>query len=390
MTIITAAWRDSAARHKQLLKELALILVACLVCFLYFNQQWLEQSEAQRRQAVTAIAEQLAAESFVPLSANNLVSLNVLVSQVAERLPVVGAELQGLDGEAHVSSGQLDGMRSLAVISDGGAQIIGKVILYSQPVSGLPFWPFFLLLLCLLGLRLAVHAFWRQLLPLPRKLQQQWQLGQAQLNRLLEKQPVATTTAEAPQAPQIRLTLAIRVSNHARLQQRLTPQALQGSLADYDRLLQQVAAIYGLQSESLDAESRLTLHHASHEEGIFLLACAACLYLICCQRLDQQRRADGAPCLQFSLLLHDDKAPQVEPSPQPFTLLLKQWPERLGERLHCQPIKAWEEDEQPWQLLALDALAERYQKLIAAQAESVISGSVAPATGKTTAPPPPR
>jgi hypothetical protein len=366
------------AFHQPLLRDLLLILVSCVICFLYFNEQWLNHSQTRQQQALNALAAQLASNSYVPLASGNLVSLNVLTRQLASQPPVVGARIERLDGGTASSAGLDQGMQAAAAISDDAQQIIGKVVVYGTPVTLPAVWPFVLLLICLLGVRVAFTFFWHQLQPLKARLSSDgWRslwANEPPSNKAIGPGELAANTFESP-TPTIKARIDIHIINYERLQQRFTPTALQKVLDCYDARLQQVADIYGFEKMPLVSHTSLELHHVNEEEALFMAACAASLFRLCCEQLDEQRRAAGEACLSFSLLLSIEGAPSSRAGHPPFALLLQELTEQLANRLHCRLVEQWQEEDGRWQLLALDGLAERYQKLMAAQLASLVTAA---------------
>lgn len=367
-------WQARLAPHRSLLRDLLLIVVTCLVCFLYFSEQWLNDSRAQRQQALNAFALQLADSSYVPLAADNLVSLNVLAQQLAAQPPVVGVRIERLNGQLASSAGVEQGMQAQAAIGDDAEKIIGRVLVYGQPVAAQPFWPFLLLLLCLLGLRAALTFFWQQLVPLSAKtwrdLRERGQ-GEASAVRAEAQPPLLAL-------PQVEARLDVSVVNFERLQQRFTPSALAQLLACYDELLTQVAQVYGASCDAPLPAASLSLRHTQADEAVFLLSCCAKLLLAGCERLNQQRHESGESCLSLRLLLSRD-APETLRQPvqqsgpaQQLQLLLPGLSPELQSRFTVRLLEQWQDHDDHWQLFTEVRLAERYQKLIASQLASLM------------------
>lgn len=359
-------WQARLAPHRPLLRDLLLILVTALVCFLYFSEQWLNDSRAQRQQALNALALQLADASYVPLAANNLVSLNVLAQQMTVQPPVVGVRIERLDHTPASSAGIQLGMQAQAAIGDDEQKIIGQVLLFGEPAKAQPVWPFVLLLLCLLGLRAALTFFWQQLVPMTTR---SWR----DLRERSSEQPQSADAPPLLQLPQVEAQLDLSVMNYDRLQQRFTSSALSQLLSSYDTLIAQVAAVYGASVTSPLPAASLSLKHSQADEAVFLLTCCARLLQSQCQQVNQQRHADGESCLSLRLLLSREAPEELRQRVQQHApgehlqLLLPGLSEELQARFSTQLLEQWQDHGDQWQLLTEVRLAERYQKLIAAQ-----------------------
>lgn len=365
---------ELAKQHRKLLKDLLLILMSCLVCFLYFSEQWHHQSRTQRQQGLEALAVQLAETSYVPLAADNLVSLNVLTGQLVALPPVGGARVEYLDRRLASSAGDKATMKAVAAVGGQQKDIIGRVVVYGKPVAGLSFWPFWILLLCLLGIRVAVALFWEQLVPFSSRAIKGIKKYSQATRRVTRSAPVPTLPVEPAASAQ----LDIQVCDYARLSQWFTPTALQQTLAAYDALLRRVAGIYGVTLDSpLGATTKLELGHDSAEEAVFLLSCCANLFMAACDTLNAQRRESGDTCLAFSLLLSQQAPDELRESlnqqevEQQLRLLVAAPSDHLKARLNAHHLEQWQGEDDVWQLLTDATLAERYRKLVASQLDSL-------------------
>lgn len=367
-----AAVRAALTPHRHLLRDLLLILITSLVCFLYFSEQWLNDSRAQRQQSLNALALQLADACYVPLAANNLVSLNVLAHQITVQAPVIGVRIERLDQTVASSAGESQGMQAQAAIGDDEQKIIGQVLVFGEPAQPQPIWPFVLLLLCLLGLRAALTFFWQQLVPMTTKsLRELRERGQ-------QDKSVQAALPPLLELPKVEARLDLSVVNYERLQQRFTPSALAQLLTCYDELIAQVAQVYGASCEARLPHASLSLKHSHADEAVFLLTCCAKLLQSGWQQLNQQRHDNGESCLSVQLLLSVDapaalrqRVQQTAPADQ-LQLLLAALSEELQSRFSAQLLEQWQDHDDQWQLLTQVRLAERYQKLIDAQLETAI------------------
>lgn len=369
-------WKQFISSHQQLFSQWLLILLSCLVCFLYFNQYWLTAGEKLQQQSLTALADQLANESYVPLSSGNRVSLNVLVAQLEAQPQVAGVRIERLDGSVLSRAGteQPSGVHAISAIDDGNQWVIGKVVVSGQQLDDILFWPFGLLVLLLLAASFVLHAIRHQLLPWSQKVVQ-WRSALAlKLADLPEKQLVESPVTRLPL---LAYQLHLQALEYQYLQQRLTQSALDQVVADYAGLFGRIAKIYGLEVGIDAARMEATLQHREAGEGLFLLSCAACLFRTCSQQLSENRRQRGDVCLTFSIIVAEQQAPLISTDQAEISLLASLLPEELTSRVSYRrkDVTATELADDNWQLIIVDGLIERYQKLINAQALSVNENS---------------
>lgn len=361
-------WCSRGTIHRPLVLDLLLIILCCLVAGLYFNEQWADRSQQLRQQAITSLANQLADASYVPLADNNRISLNVLAQQLDKQLPVAGVRIKRLDGSIVSSAGSKSGLQAQAAVGRDGQEIIGRVVVYGSVPTSLAWWPFLLVMLCLLGLRTAFSLFWEQLLPQSLR---QWH----DLRQRLQAHAQGSNPRDTPEAvvvPLVEARLAVRIVNYTRLCERYTCAARDHLVDAYDVLFAQVAAEHGLEAARLNGNNLLTVKRASKAEALFALAQFAEQLRLCCERLDKERRTAGDPCLAFSLLLHSADAPLAQVGMLPFALLLKAPSEWLEERLHYRLVEHWQEGGSSWQLLAVDGLAAEFGQRLEAAATRLL------------------
>lgn len=366
------AWRSAFQTHRRLLVDLLLMLGSCLVCFLFFTEQWYGRGNAERQQSLHTLAAQLADSSYVPLAANNLVSLNVLTSQLSARPPVVGVRIERLDGSVVSSAGEESALQVTAIVGADDGDAIGRVRVFSEALPGLPVWTFLLLLLALLGLRVALDFFWQQLVPLSTRTWQTLREGR--------RAPDTGPQAEPPVAtPLEEVRLEVAVAGFERLQQRYTPTALAQLLDEYGSLLRKAARVYDADGDGVLATGKTTfmLHHENAAEAVFLSLCCARLLVKCVDRLSGQRQQQGESCLSLCLLASLD-APEalrdrIRTKDMSGTqLLLAGDLGVLSSRMTARPLEQWQQEDERWQLFTDIELAERYQKLIASQLASLM------------------
>ncbi len=362
-------WRDTLYPHRYLLRDLLLISFCCLICLLYFNEQWLNNSSEQRQQSLDGLATQLAQYSYVPLAANNRVSLNVLAQELAAQPSVTGVRIETLSRDAVTRTGEPGAVKAVAVVGGQQRDVIGRVVVFGKAAETPALWPFFLLWLCLLGVRAAMTFLWEQLLPFSSRT---WQ-------NLRDKTRILRNTAPSPettplQLPRHEARLDVGIVDYGRLEQCCTEEALRQLVADYDAVLQRIARLYGARVErALGPRAVLVLPHAQADEAVFMLTCCARLVQNCIKQLNQTREEKGQSCLQLRLLLSQQAPEALRETSQykvaagHLCLLLPALSPVLQQRLSAQLLEQWQDDNAPWQLLAGIQLAERYQQLITSQ-----------------------
>lgn len=370
------AWRSTFEARRRLFLDLLLILGSCLVCFLFFSEQWHGRGNAERQQSLHTMAAQLADSSYVPLAANNLVSLNVLTSQLAARPPVVGVRIERLDGSVASSAGEESALQVTAVVGADGGEAIGRVRIFSEALPGLPVWAFLLLLLVLLGLRVALDFFWQQLVPLSTRTWQTLREGR-------QSPDTGDRQAEPPVAtPLEEVRLEVVVAGFERLEQRYTPTALALLLDEYGGLLRKAARVYDADGDGVLATGKTTflLHHDSAAEAVFLSLCCARLLAGCADRLSRQRQQQGESCLSLGLLASLD-APEAlrdrmrTKGMSGTQLLLAGDPGALSSRMTARLLEQWQQDDERWQLFTDIELAERYRELVEAQCANLMTAA---------------
>lgn len=345
-----------------------MLLLCGVVCFLYFNEQWLTHGQTERRQTLRNLADQLAAESYVPFAADNRVSLNVLVSRLASRTPVMSVTVETLDNQVLSSAGKPLGetIRVTSAIGDAD-QVIGRVVVHGKAIDNLSSLAFIALLLLLAGIRIALYMLWSKLVPLTDKVKT-WRSALPRPSKLRE--PMMSLK---PALPVGDVLLTLSISNFDKLNERLTPTALQGVLVDYQQTLNNVMAVYGMATQPLDKKLTFKLPYVDQNESLFLLVCAATLFKLCCQQIDKKRHAQGDVCLAFDYVVALEQAPDVELQENKLLLVTDSLDAQLINRLDYQLIEQWQKNNTEWYLLDVHQLVERYLKLIEAQSRSVLN-----------------
>lgn len=366
-----AAWRSNFATHRRLYLDLLMILGSCLVCGLFFSEQWHNQSSAERQQSLNALAVQLANDSYVPLAGNNLVSLNVLTSQLVAQPPVMGVRIERLDGSVASSAGESSSLSVMAPVSADASEVIGRVRIYSEPLPALPVWSFLLLLILLLGLRMVLDLFWKQLVPFSSRTWLSLREGRRTHEEKEAEPPMAIPLAEA--------RLDLRVASFEKLEQRFTPTALSQLLNEYTGLVRKVAQVYDATGELSLANGRavLLLHHEDESEAMFHALCCAKLLVACTQLLSQQRQKLGDGCLTLGMLASLSAPEALRDKVQGkalngVQLLLAGDVSTLTPWLTLHLLEQWQEENQRWQLFTDIELTERYRTLVTAQCSSLM------------------
>lgn len=410
MTSGWTRWRAQLNSERPLLRELALLLVVCLVVGVYFLHQ-LEARLAQSNEVhLAALADQVAQSAEDYIAAGNLVSLNVIARHTGALAPVARVQLEDAGGRVLASSGPpMNGAAVARAVTADGQEVVGTVRLWPAPletVSQQAEAGFVLLVLILLALRVAGVVLMRRWRGEPL-----WQApaggvadtsgiasqhvdlddsaGSAQALVLGEANTGAGTGAEMPAA-----LLYLSLVNHAHLSARYTRERLETMLAPYDEVLATVGELYGARVVSpLVAGGEVAFASAadtSAAETAFHSVCAGMLFLRAARRCSEQRKAAGEQALEFKLLVSMTQDPalnracceaglpgRVHVSEADLTRL------ELDTRSLYRPEQALviSGAESLIRLQPLEQLAQRYQKLINDQAARILASEPAPGAG---------
>ena len=85
-------WRPWLQREKQLLLELALMLLVALVVGVYFLEHFSARLQAEQRVQLKALAQQTALRSAESLAGDDLIGLNVIARETRALEPVGGVQ----------------------------------------------------------------------------------------------------------------------------------------------------------------------------------------------------------------------------------------------------------------------------------------------------------
>jgi len=123
-------WRPWLQREKQLLLELALMLLVALVVGVYFLEHFSARLQAEQRVQLKALAQQTALRSAESLAGDDLIGLNVIARETRALEPVGG--VQFLDVAREPVTGKSDDSLPVKVevpvaLPDG--ELAGSVVL---------------------------------------------------------------------------------------------------------------------------------------------------------------------------------------------------------------------------------------------------------------------
>lgn len=338
------------------------MLALMLVVGVYFLERLDTRLQAQHRQHLQALAHYLAEDSAEYLSAGNRVSLGVIARQAAELDTVQTLVVSDMQGRELARSGpEPSGSAPVQqAVGASGAAPVGRVSLWPAPEiaarqrveTG-----FVLVALLLLALRVLAEVIRRRLWPAARA----------------ESTDASPEPAGPSSVPEEQAWLRIAVVNLASLRQRYTTSALNGLLAEYQRLLDRVTEIYGGRVHApLGERARVTFTGADAQEAAFQALCAAHVFLLAAQR-------PGRTALEFRVLLttvedRDEwslcKAAEAGLVHVPADELE---PLALDARAlyHPEQARRVDLDEAPVTLQPVEQLTQRYQRLVIAQAEKI-------------------
>lgn len=379
-------WRPWLQREKQLLLELALMLLVALVVGVYFLEHFSARLQAEQRVQLKALAQQTALRSAESLAGDDLIGLNVIARETRALEPVGG--VQFLDVAREPVTGKSDDSLPVKVevpvaLPDG--ELAGSVVLAAAhdtaPRQRLE-TGYVLVVLGLLALRAAAEA-------IRRRLSRPWapaaQTPAREDDAASESLPAGPGDAEAPPLDGVSVELRLSVVNFDHFQQRYTRSALEALLADYHHLLREVVALYGgevIAAIGDRARIRFTGDPLSHTA--FSALCAGLLFLRVGRLQAPRRKAGQSPALEFKALVSGQFG-----EADSWALCLAGVPGRLNvpeaELTRAElDVKALYQTERAQlvqagdrqiRLQPVEQLAHRYQTLLRTQAEKVMGGS---------------
>ncbi|MBL4712929.1 MAG: hypothetical protein JKY64_00015 [Alcanivorax sp.] len=379
-------WRPWLQREKQLLLELALMLLVALVVGVYFLEHFSARLQAEQRVQLKALAQQTALRSAESLAGDDLIGLNVIARETRALDPVGG--VQFLDVARDPVTGKSDDSLPVKVevpvaLPDG--ELAGSVVLAAAhdtaPRQRLE-TGYVLVVLGLLALRAAAEVIrrrlWRPREPVVRT-------PPAEEGAAAEARPASPVDSDAPAPDGVSVELRLSVVNFDHFQQRYTRSALEALLADYHYLLREVAALYGgevITAIGDRARIRFTGEPLSHTA--FSALCAGLLFLRVARLQAPRRKAGQSPALEFKALVSGQFG-----EADSWALCLAGVPGRLNvpeaELTRAElDVKALYQTERAQlvqagdrqiRLQPVEQLAHRYQTLLRTQAEKVMGGS---------------
>ncbi|WP_162925647.1 hypothetical protein [Isoalcanivorax indicus] len=381
-----ARWRARLNHERPLLRELAVLLLACLMVGIYFLEHLDARLAQSRISHLEALARQTAHAAGDYIVGGNLVSLNVIARQTGSLAPVARVQLEDAGGRVLASHGdETHGPQVSQPVRLGDQGIVGNVTLWSasqqatrqQVEAG-----FVLIVLCLLGLRVVATLVYRRLNGEPLWAAPEEVASEAAVPGVASE---ASETGEATETPPLAV-LHLTVVNLVHWQARYTEERWRSMLAPYDALLRTVTGLYGARRESGLADGAVLSFAADAEtvlprEAAFHGVCAGMLFLRVARRLGEQRKEAGEPALEFKALVTTDVnglgssacceagTPGRVHVPENELVALELDTRSLYRPEQALTVQRGEDDS--FRLQPLEQLAQRYQKLINDQAARI-------------------
>ena len=213
-------WRPWLQREKQLLLELALMLLVALVVGVYFLEHFSARLQAEQREQLKALAQQTALRSAESLAGDDLIGLNVIARETRALDPVGG--VQFLDVAREPVTGKSDDSLPVKVevpvaLPDG--EMAGSVVLAAAhdtaPRQRLE-TGYVLVVLGLLALRAAAEVIRRRLW---RPREPVAQTPPAEEGEASETRPAGPVDGDAPAPDGVSVELRLSVVNFDHFQQ---------------------------------------------------------------------------------------------------------------------------------------------------------------------------
>lgn len=368
-------WRFRLRQERRLLSDLVIILVASLVVGVWFLERSGEQLRGEQRQHMESLAVLTGLNAREYLASGNRVSLNVIARQTASLSTVRRLVIRDPSGQELASAGD----------PANGVEPVTRALRREDgsPAATVQIWPessvarqrrlengFVLVTLLLLVLRVIGEFIRRRLLP----------AAEPEAGRPAAEVPdVANRSSEA--AAQL-AWMRISIVNFDRMQDRFTASLLEELLAEYEKLLRRVAGLYGARLEAgLGQRARLVFSGSSGSDAAFSAVCAGQLFLQAARRLSTTRKTRGHTPLEFKVLVAGD-----EDQGRNWSLCVAGVPGRvhvpaaqltgleLDTRLlyHAERVLEARAGETTLLLQPVDQLAQRYQRLVATQADKLL------------------
>ena len=380
-------WRPWIRQQRSLLRELILMLLAMLVVGVYFLEHFSAGLEQERKVQLQALAQQTARRAAEALASEDSISINLIGRETVQLKPVLGIRFEDTSGEQVGAAGEKASPLRVTVpaaLPDG--ELAGTLTLLGdntllprkQIEAG-----FVLAVLCLLLLRVAAALIQQRLQP----------PAQDEPDVSAPRVPQESPHHDAPFPPIVRspvpdgaemqAQLRLSIVNFAHIRQRYTEEALKEVLAEYQQLLDQVAALYdGHQGPVIGEQAGLYFYQGPASRAAFSALCAGLLFLRVVRLLEPQRKQAGKISLEFKALVTAD--PDQE---EAWALCVAGVPGRLNVpdsqltvaeldvKALYQPEKAQVvcAGDHRVRLQPVEQLAHRYQALLRTQAETLLS-----------------
>jgi len=380
-------WRPWIRQQRSLLRELILMLLAMLVVGVYFLEHFSAGLEQERKVQLQALAQQTARRAAEALASEDSISINLIGRETVQLEPVVGIRFEDTSGEQVGAAGEKTSPLRVTVpaaLPDG--ELAGNLTLLGdntllprkQIEAG-----FVLAVLCLLLLRVAAALIQQRLQP-PAQDE-----PDAPAPRVAPESPhhdapfPPVVRSPVPDGAEMQAQLRLSIVNFAHIRQRYTEEALKEVLAEYQQLLDQVAALYdGHQGPVIGEQAGLYFYQEPASRAAFSALCAGLLFLRVVRLLAPQRKQAGKVSLEFKALVTAD--PDQE---EAWALCVAGVPGRLNVpdsqltvaeldvKALYQPEKAQVvcAGDHRVRLQPVEQLAHRYQALLRTQAETLLS-----------------
>ncbi|WP_323774969.1 hypothetical protein [Alcanivorax sp.] len=379
-------WRPWIRQQRSLLRELILMLLAMLVVGVYFLEHFSAGLEQERKVQLQALAQQTARRAAEALASEDSISINLIGRETVQLEPVVGIRFEDTSGEQVGAAGEKTSPLRVTVpaaLPDG--ELAGTLTLLGdntllprkQIEAG-----FVLAVLCLLLLRVAAAL-------IQQRLQPPAQDEPDAAPRVAPESPhhdapfPPIVRSPVPDGAEMQAQLRLSIVNFAHIRQRYTEEALKEVLAEYQQLLDQVAALYdGHQGPVIGEQAGLYFYQGPASRAAFSALCAGLLFLRVVRLLAPQRKQAGKVSLEFKALVTAD--PDQE---EAWALCVAGVPGRLNVpdsqltvaeldvKALYQPEKAQVvcAGDHRVRLQPVEQLAHRYQALLRTQAETLLS-----------------
>ncbi len=385
-------WWPWIRKQRRLLQELMLMLVAMLVVGIYFLEHFSVRLEQERKVQLEALAEQTARRVAEALASEDSISINLIGRETVQLKPVVGIRFENTAGGQVGASGKKASLLPVtvpAVLPDG--ELAGTLTLLGNDAM-LPRKQieagFVLAVLCLLLLRVAAALIQQRLRLRPRSVEPDIGAPAFPVDTSPPPQPIEAAfppevRLPVPEGAEIQTQLRLSIVNFAHIRQRYTEEALKEVLAEYQQLLNQVAALYdGHQGPVIGAKAGLYFYQGPASRAAFSGLCAGLLFLRVVRLLAPQRKQAGKVSLEFKALVTADTDLD-----EAWALCVAGVPGRLNVpdsqlTLAELDVKALYQPEKAQVVCAgdhrvrlqpVEQLAHRYQALLRTQAEALLS-----------------